>query len=120
MSLMLAAVLAARLSLVVQTYDTAGVSSAVLAHAQELAGATLAAVGIDPVWRPCPIKHAGNCVGKPKGRELDIRIVRATAAAARASLGYAFVDVDQRAGTLATVYLDRVDDLARQSGTDRG
>src|SRR3954468_14466019 len=98
MSLMLAAVLAARLPLVVQTYDTAGVSSAVLEHAQALAGSTLAAVGIDPIWRPCPVKHVAACGQKPTARELDIRIVKAPDAAGRAALGDAFVDVEQRAG----------------------
>jgi len=123
MSLMLAAVLIARLPLVVQTYDTAGVSSTVLTHAQELAASTLAAAGIDPVWRPCPVKHVGHadvCVVKPRARELDVRIVRATDAAARGSLGFAFVDVEERAGTLATIYLDRIDALARQAGVDSG
>ena len=117
MSLMLAAVLAARLPLVVQTYDTAGLPSAVLEQAQERAGATLAAVGIRPIWRPC---HATICVPKPKARELDIRIVKAMGTTNRASLGFAFVDLEQRAGTLATVYVDRVDTLARDAGVDRG
>jgi hypothetical protein len=120
MSLMLAAILVARLPLVVETYNSAGVSSAVLAHAQELAGSTLAAAGIDPVWHPCPVKHVDACVVKPKARELDVRIVKATDAAARGSLGFAFVDVEERAGTLATIYLDRVDALARSAGIDTG
>ena len=117
---MLAAVLVARLPLVVQTYDSAGVPSAMLAHAQELAGSTLAAAGIDPVWHPCTVKHASECAVKPKARELDVRIVKATDAAARGSLGFAFVDPQEHAGTLATIYLDRVDALARQAGVDAG
>src|SRR5262245_52225019 len=106
MSLMLAAVLVARLPLVVQTYDSAGVPRAVLENAQDRAGAVLAAVGIDPIWHPCPAHNVKNCAVKPKARELEIRIVKAMGSVGRESLGNAFVDVEQRAGTLATVYVD--------------
>jgi len=117
MSLILTAVLVARLPLVVRTYDSAGVSARVLEHAQQSAGVTLASVGIEPIWRPC---HATGCISKPKPHEIEIRIVKATAWSERGALGFAAVDVAQRAGTLATVYVDRVDALAAQAGVDRG
>ncbi len=117
MSLILTAVLVARLPLVVRTYDSAGLPSRMLDHARQSAGITLAAVGIDPIWRPC---HASACLGKPKPHEVEIRIVKATALSERGSLGFAAVDVDERRGTLATVYLDRVEALAAQAGVDAG
>jgi hypothetical protein len=117
MPIILAAVLAANLPLLVRTYDSAGVPARVIARAQQTAGITLAAVGIEPVWHPC---HATGCVSKPKPHEIEIRIVKATARSEQGSLGFAAVDVAERAGTLATVYLDRIDALAGQAGVDRG
>ena len=117
MSLILTAVLVAKLSLVVRTYDSVGLSSRALEHAQESAGVTLAAIGITPIWRPC---HAAGCVSKPKPHEVSIRLVRSTPLSERDSLGFAAVDVYERAGTLATIYVDRIEVLARQSGVDPG
>ena len=117
MSLILTAVLVANLPLIVRTYDSAGVSARVFEHARQSAGVTLAAVGIEPIWRPC---HATGCISKPKPHEIELRIVTATALSERGSLGFAVVDVAQHAGILATIYLDRVDALAAQAGVDRG
>jgi len=118
MTFLLTAVLVVNLPLVVRTYDSAGVSARVLERAQQGAGVTLAAVGIEPIWRPpC---HATGCVSKPKPREVIVRLVKSTPRSERDSLGFAAVDVGQRAGTLATLYVDRVDALAAQSGVDRG
>jgi len=117
MSLILTAVLLAKLPLVVRTYDSAGVSARVLDRARESARLSLAAVGIDPIWRPC---HATGCVNRPKPHEIMIRFVKATPFSEPGSLGFAAVDVAQRAGTLATIYVDRVDRLADLAGGDRG
>jgi hypothetical protein len=117
MSLILTAVLLANLPLVVRTYDSAGVSARVLDRAERSAGATLAAVGIDPIWRPC---HVKGCVSKPKPHEVEIRFVTSTPLSEPGSLGFAAIDVGARAGTLATVYVDRVDRLAKLAGGDSG
>jgi hypothetical protein len=117
MSLILTAVLLAKLPLVVRTYDSVGLSSRALERAHDSAGVTLAAVGIEPIWRPC---HATGCISKPKPHEIEIRIVNATPFSERGSLGFAAVDVGQHAGTLATVYVDRIDTLAVAAGIDRG
>ena len=116
MSLLLTAALIANLPLVVRTYDSAGVSSRALERAQETAGITLAAIGIKPIWRPC---HASGCAGKPKAHEIILRLVHSTPLSERDSLGCAAVDVEQKAGTLATIYVDRVDTLAFRAGADR-
>jgi hypothetical protein len=117
MSLILAAVLVAKLPLVVRTYDSVGVSPRALEHARDSADVTLAAIGIKPIWRPC---YASGCVGKPKPHEVEIRLVNATVATARGSLGSAAVDMGQRSGTLATIYVNRIDAMAAQSGVDDG
>src|SRR5512140_2312228 len=100
MSLFLTAVLVAKLPLVVRTYDSAGVPARTLDRAQQSAGVTLAAVGIDPIWRPC---HATGCIGRPKPHEVVVRFVKATSYSEPGSLGFAAVDLAQRAGTLATI-----------------
>lgn len=117
MSLLLTAVLIVKLPLVVRVYDSAGVPPRVFEGARRSAGVTLASIGIEPIWRPC---HVTGCISKPKPHEIEIRIVKATASSERGSLGFAAVDVVERRGTLATVYLDRVDALALQAGVDRG
>ena len=116
MSLIFAAILIAKLPLVVQMYDAVGLSPRALEHAQESAGVTLAAIGIQPIWRPC---HAAGCIGTPRPREVAIRLVTSTPLSERGSLGFAAVDVVQHAGTLATIYVDRVDALATHAGVDR-
>jgi hypothetical protein len=117
MSLILTAVLVAKLPLVVRLYDSAGVPPRVFEHARQSAAVALAAIGIEPIWRPC---HAQGCVTKPKPQEIEIRFVKATALTERGSLGFSTVDVVEHRGTLATVYVDRVDALAVQAGVDRG
>jgi hypothetical protein len=117
MSLILMAVLVAKLPLVVRTYDSAGVSSRTLERAHDSARATLAAIGIEPIWRPC---LASGCVSKLEADEVEVRLVTATPLSERGSLGYAAIDVAQRAGTLATVYVNRIDTLARQADVDPG
>ena len=116
-ALVLNAMLVAKLPLVVRTYDAVGLPSRAFDHARASAGVTLAAIGIEPIWRPC---HASGCVPRPKPHEIDIRIVNATALTPPGALGSAAVDVVQRAGTLGTVYADRVAALAAVTGADEG
>jgi hypothetical protein len=101
MSLMVAAMLIAKLPLVVRTYDSVGVSPRVFDEAQQRAGVTLAAAGINPIWRPC---HVRGCISRPKPHEIEIRLVRATPLSEPGSLGFAAVDLAEHAGTPATIY----------------
>jgi hypothetical protein len=117
MSFLLIAMLALKLPLVVRTYDSVGVSPRVFDHARQSADVALAAVGIEPIWRPC---HVRGCVSRPKPHEIEIRFVHATALSEPGSLGFAAVDLGERAGTLATIYVDRVDVLAVHAGADPG
>jgi hypothetical protein len=100
---------------VVRTYDMAGVAPRELAAALETAREILSRVGIDIVWREC-----GPCADTPAPRELVVRIAAAPAQAERHSLGYSLVDVDQRSGTLATIFADRVESIAAGAQFDPG
>jgi len=116
-SLVVTTALSANLPLVVRTYDAVGVSPRTLEQAHASAALALAAAGIRPIWRPC---HAAGCISRPKAHEIDIRIVNATGLSPQGSLGFATVDIVQHAGTMATVYVDRVDALAVQTVVERG
>jgi hypothetical protein len=113
------------LSLVVRVYDAAGLAPGDRAAALSVAGAILGETGIAVTWR-----DGGGCGDAAEQQErsrndpvfppeIIIRIVTAPQTPS-GSLGFSLVDVVQRAGTLATVYADRVADLARQGDIDVG
>lgn len=106
-----------RLPLVVRTYDLAGVPASLLERAHASVEQTLNAVGIEPVWRPC---YAAACSTPPRRGEVIVRIASATRLSERDSLGFSFVDPAGQAGTLATIYQDRVRTLAAASRVDEG
>ena len=114
--IVLAAVVTA-LPLVVRVYDAAGVPSDTLERAHVTVTQTLRLVKIEPVWRTC---HGNTCADPPKHDELIVRIVKTEERGSQDLLGSAMVDVDDRAGTLATIYLNRVEWLAGQARTDSG
>jgi len=105
------------LPLVVRVYDAAGVPSPALERAHVTVSQTLIAVGIQPLWRAC----LGNaCVDPPRRDEVVVRIVKGEERASRDLLGSSMVDVEGQGGTLATIYIDRVQWLAKQAGVDSG
>jgi len=65
-------------------------------------------------WPQCP------CVSPVAAGEMVVRIVGATPASEPESLGFSYIDVDRKAGTLATVFADRVHQLATVAGIDEG
>jgi hypothetical protein len=111
------AVIVTTLPLVVRIYDAVGVPSDVLERAHGTVDQTMTAVGIRPVWRPC---RTDRCVDPPKRDEVIVRIVTAKERSRRDLLGSSMVDVDDQAGTLATIYLDRVEWLAHEANVDSG
>ena len=117
MSLLLTALLVARIPLVVQVYDTTGLPASQLELARVDARQTLNAIGIEPIWRPC---HAPGCVGRPKPHAVAVRIVKSGSLSQPDLLGFSTIDTEQHAGTLATVYADRVEALARDAGVETG
>ena len=70
--------------------------------------------GVAVTWPQCP------CPSPLKRGELVIRIVAAAPASTPGSLGFSFVDIGLKAGTLATVFSDRVEALAAVAGVDQG
>jgi hypothetical protein len=117
MQLLMAALVVVNLQLVVRVYDSVGVPPADVERARASVGAILANVGIDPIWRPC---HASTCTGPIKPHEVVLRVVRSSPGSAKDSLGSSLIDVSQHAGSLGTIYADRVRALATQAGVDEG
>jgi hypothetical protein len=100
------------LSLAVRVYDNTGLPPGDRAAALAAAHATLKNAGIAVTWR------GDDAVPAPG--DVIVRIVAASAEASPGSLGFSLIDVERRVGTLATVYADRVADLAARSGADSG
>ncbi len=102
------------LYVVVRIYDTHGLPPAELAAARSAAERILSDADIAVRWADCPC-------GKPVGPvELMIRVARSTPDSEAASLGFSYVDLRSKAGTLATVFADRIHVLAGASGADEG
>ena len=111
------AVIVTTLPVVVRIYDAVGVPSDVLERAHVTVDQTMKAVGIQPIWRAC---GAERCVDPPKRDEVIVRIVHATERSPRDLLGSSMVDLEGQAGTLATIYEDRVASLATEAHVDSG
>jgi hypothetical protein len=102
------------LSLVVRIYDAYGVPADHLASAQAAAEGIMKAAGVAVIWPQCP------CLSPVRREELVVRVTGASPASTPGSLGFSFVDIGQKAGTLATVFADRVHSLAAIAGVDEG
>ena len=95
------------ISLVVRIYDAYDVPSDHLARARTTVEAIMMnGAGVAVTWPRCP------CLSPVSAGELVIRIVAASPASPPASLGFSFVDVGRKTGTLATVFADRVRAMA--------
>jgi hypothetical protein len=102
------------LFVVVRLYDIHGVSNDTLATARDTAARIMRDADINLRWADCPCSQA---VGSA---ELMIRVASAGQGAEPKSLGFSYVDVNQRAGTLATVFAERVRALAAIAHADEG
>ena len=102
--------------LIVRTYDTFGVTAGEITNARTVAGAILQDAGLQVVWRDC----SGGCADPLASGELMVRIVAAPDAIVLGSLGCAVIDLQQGTGTLATVYVDRINRLASRVGVNAG
>ena len=96
----------------VRMYRSPEVSSEVLSAALHVAEATFAAASVDVVWKVC---GPAECNVPPTPTEWLVRLVRAPEGGSRDTrcLGDALIDAQKGTGVLATVYIDRVLDLAR-------
>ena len=109
----------ARIEVVARIYNAAQVTAAITDAALSIASRSMAAGGIDTVWKNCDSSDV--CGTAPAARELVIRLVRSRAATADGVpfvLGEASIDVNERAGVLATIYVDRVERMAELSAAN--
>jgi len=102
------------LFVVVRVYDTVGVPADTAAAARTTASKILKQANIDVRWVECPGAKPAEPV------ELMVRLSASTPASEPASLGFSYVDVQKQAGTLATVFADRVHVLAEAARADEG
>jgi hypothetical protein len=119
-----AAVVDPELRVVIRTYDA---STAVghLAASLAAAGAILEDAGIDVTWVSCDAvfvrRDENPCLAPLAANELAVRFVRLRPHAAErdlVTLGDSLVDTRLRAGSLATIYIDRVSALAGRCRID--
>ena len=102
------------LTLVVRVYDAYGVPGDHLARSRVTAEGIMKAAGVAVRWPQCP------CLTPVGSGELVVRIAGAFPASPPGYLGFSLVDVGRKAGTLATVFADRVQNLAALAGVDEG
>jgi hypothetical protein len=100
------------LSLAVRVYDAYGLSPSALTSARQSVERVMTGAGIAVTWTQCP------CDTPVSGAELLVRVTSAPPAAVPGELGFSYVDVEQKTGTLATVFADRVGRLAQLAGAD--
>jgi hypothetical protein len=102
--------------LTVRVYDMTG-EYADRRRALTTAAGALAPAGVQIRW----VEPGAPYAGAPAPQDLVVRLARRDALATRPgtmALGYAVVDAEGRRGTVATIFLERVDWLARISGAD--
>jgi hypothetical protein len=112
----------------IRVYDASGISPRDRQASLEIAASIVSAASLEPIWTLCDEKGSGpraqasgQCDGPMRAGELSLRIVRSVVPsgyAGQLSLGDALIDPRSGAGTLATVYIDRVEWMAKQTGTD--
>jgi hypothetical protein len=104
--------------LIVRTYPASEMRAADWQMARREAAALLDAAGIETEWIECGT--APRCQRPLTRDEVAVRLVRLrTPPSSRAlPLGESLIDPQQGSGTLATIYLDRVEWLARAGGTE--
>src|SRR5215467_3326976 len=100
------------LSLVVRIYDAYGVPADHLARARTTVDAIMQTADVAVTWPQCP------CASPVVAGELVVRIIASSPTAERTSLGFSYVDLEHKAGTPATVFVDRVHTLAAVAGID--
>lgn len=100
--------------LVVRAYDNFGVARGEMAIACQAAALILKNAGLQLVWRDC----SAGCADALGRGEVMVRIVAAPEAIVAESLGSSVIDLQQGAGTLATVYADRITALASRTGVN--
>jgi hypothetical protein len=112
------------LVLVLRTYDMVGLPRHEIATAQRVASTVLGRARVDVSWLSCQRagvpSHDSPCDEAHLPSELILRILDASAHPTNAALADANVDIDAAFGSFATLYVDRIRNLAAASGVDFG
>jgi hypothetical protein len=110
-----------RLSVVVRLYAS-GEASPAPSRALSVATTILGEAGVDVTWTSCGSEShiEPACHSRPTSTDLLLRMIRYhdDSNSPSHALGYALIDRQQHTGALATIYVDRVASLARESGVD--
>ena len=109
----------------IRSYNNFGLPVADLAVAREHAQAILQEAGLSIVWEDCwagerqPISTSARCQ-EPVGGDIVLRLQKTngTDRSKFVSMGFSLVGTAGAAPFLATVYVDRVESVARGAGTD--
>jgi hypothetical protein len=109
-------------TLTVRVYDNAGVPKGALRAALDAAAQALRPADLEVTFVACSASSGGRCSVPLARGELMVRLVRSgpTPPAGDESLGTALLDPKTGTGVLATVYVDRVERLARASAGELG
>jgi len=106
-------------SVTIRVYDSAGVAAADRSTALKAAARILSRADLDVDWVVCTSAREGHaqsaCDAPPAPYELVVRLTYSSPTAQdgnRRAFGYSLIDATTGAGTLSTVYVDRVDWLA--------
>jgi hypothetical protein len=109
-------------SLLIRVYDNAGVLAAHRARAIKSADDIIGRAGVPVEWHDCPARAAlirAACASPSSRGDLVIRLVRSPKRDPNErALGHAYIDPSSGSGTLATVFVDRVEALAGQARAD--
>ena len=120
-----AAVVDPDIRVIVRTYDAP--HPAALDSAMAVTAAILTDAGISVTWMSCHAVFVGDtanrCLSPLAPDEVSIRFVRLPPHLAEqrfTALGDSLVDIRRRTGSLATIYVNRVEGLAMRCGVDAG
>lgn len=112
-------------TIVIRSYNNAGVPAADLAAARAHTEAVLQQAGLNIVWADCwtggPREaDAGARCQEPVGGDIVLRLqkTRETDRSKFVSMGFSLVKTEGAAPFLSTVYVDRAESVARVAGTD--
>jgi hypothetical protein len=103
--------------LAVRLYDFSGLDKSMRSAALDEARAIVADAGVSADWHDC--FRTEGCA--PEAGELVVRVVRETGEHGlewQRALGFSVIDPAAGSGTLATIFINRVEDSARHAGSD--